>query len=176
MTFRSRLQKLGTALLMAGAVAGCAIPARDAAPGLVVVVVRHAEKQQADALQKDPPLSRSGLERAQRLTELMRGQPVAAVYSTDYRRTRDTAAPTAEAAGVPVTLYDAAMPAAELARQLLANHAAGTILIVAHSNTAPQIAQALCTCPVQAMDESEYGRRMTVAIGAVAVMTQIRDP
>ena len=39
------------------------------------------------------------------------------------------------------------------------------MLVVGHSNTAPDIAAALCGCAVAPMPETEYGRRMAVTFG-----------
>ena len=65
---------------------------------------------------------------------------------------------------MPVTTYDAGMPAAEFAAQLRREHRGGTVLVVGHSNTAPQIAAALCACDVAPMAETEFDRLMTVTV------------
>lgn len=140
------------------------------------VVVRHAEKRSDDP--HDPLLTAAGHARAQRLADLLRDAPVNAVYSTHYRRTQQTAAPTATMQGLQITTYDSQISPVALAAQLRRTHPAGTVLIVGHSNTAPGIAAALCDCDVAPMDESEYDRRMTVRIateGGIALTTS-RDP
>ncbi|MDQ3618248.1 MAG: histidine phosphatase family protein [Pseudomonadota bacterium] len=133
-------------------------------PELSFVVVRHAEKRSDHP--RDPSLTDAGRARAQRLASSLQTAPVVAVYSTDYRRTRETATPAADAHGLPVIGYDAELAAVTFARQLRSAHSSGTVLIVAHSNTSPDIAAALCGCEVAAMEESEYGRRMTVRVAA----------
>lgn len=171
------------ALLAAIATGGCASSPSGPAtpeppwPGLVVVVVRHAEKDTATD-SDDPPLTRAGQARAERLARSLAGAPVVATYATAYRRTRATAEPTATASGLPVTTYDARRPAGELAGQLRGKHAGGTVLVVGHSNTVPALAAALCGCDVSPMDESEYGRRMTIAFDAdgTARFSQSTDP
>lgn len=127
------------------------------------VVVRHAEKV-ADG-SRDPALTQAGHDRAAALAQRLADTPVIAVYATGFRRTRDTAAPTALAHGVAVTVYDASEAAADTATRLRRAHRAGTVLVVGHSNTAPGITAALCGCDVPAMDEDEYARVMTVHIG-----------
>lgn len=131
---------------------------------LEFVVVRHAEKM-ADA-GDDPSLTASGLARADAVARSLAGAPVVAVYSTAYARTRQTAAPTASAHGVPVTTYDAREPASMFAARLRAAHDSGTVLVVGHSNTVPAIAAALCGCDVPPMDETEYDRQLVVTVDA----------
>jgi broad specificity phosphatase PhoE len=131
--------------------------------GVRFVVVRHAEKV-ADG-SRDPALTAAGQDRAMALARRLADTPVVAVYATGFRRTRDTAAPTALGHGVAVTAYDANEPAAAFAARLRRAHRSGAVLVVGHSNTAPDIAAALCGCDVPAMDEEEYTRLMTVHVG-----------
>jgi broad specificity phosphatase PhoE len=146
-------------LFLLAALAGCrALP--DPAEGATFVIVRHGEKATDDP--KDPSLAPAGEKRAARLAARLGREPVVAVYATGFRRTQSTAAPTARAHGLAVTPYDAAMPAADFARDLRARHAAGTVLVVGHSNTVPAIAQALCGCTIEPIPDAEYGRRITL--------------
>ena len=154
------------ALLSACASVGTAPPA-----ALTFIVVRHAEKARDDP--RDPTLTAAGHARAEALAAALADAPVVAVYATGYRRTQQTAAPTARVHALPVTTYDAKGPAVAFAAQLRQAHRAGHVLVVGHSNTAPDIAAALCGCDVAPMDESEYDRRMTVHIGANGQVTLI---
>ena len=132
---------------------GCTTaPSRTAA--VTFVVVRHAEKATDDP--RDPSLSTAGMARAQALATLIPDGPVVAAYATRYRRTQLTAEPTARAAGINVTTYDADLPAEAVARQLRDTHAHGTVLVVGHSNTAPGIAAALCACEVPPMADDAF--------------------
>lgn len=121
---------------------------------LRVVVVRHAEKASAPAA--DPALTEAGYARAIRLAERLAHVRVGAVYATAFRRTQDTAYPTALRHQLSVTVYDTKQPAAQFVSQLRQTHTRGTILIVAHSNTVPDIVSALCTCAVHPMDERSF--------------------
>ena len=158
------MRALPAALLLAATLGGCAsaLPADPDAP-LTFIVVRHAEKADAS---RDPPLSRDGHARARQLADRLAAAPLVATYATQYQRTRQTAQPAADAHRVPVTVYDAGIPATDLARQLRAAHARGSVLVVGHSNTAPDIAAALCGCAVAPMDDAEYGRFLWIRIGA----------
>jgi len=164
MRIARRLFALPFAMLLAA----CATQApRDVAP-LEVVVVRHAEKL-ADG--DDPALSDPGRARAQRLADLLRAEPLVAVYSTDTQRTRQTAKPSADAHGLAVTIYEPRMPPAEFVAWLEQTHPHGTVLVVGHSNTAPAIAAALCHCGIEPMGESEYDRVMRVRFAADGTAT-----
>lgn len=146
-------------LLLLSVLAGCrSLP--DPSEGATFVLVRHAEKATDDP--RDPSLTPAGTRRAQRLAGTLHLRPVVAAYATPFRRTQATATPTARDHGLTVTTYDAATPAGDLARRLRESHAAGTVLVVGHSNTVPAIAQALCGCTIAPMAETEYGRRITL--------------
>ena len=162
------------ALLSVLVLAACATQAPRNADPLEVVVVRHAEKL---ANGDDPALSDPGRARAQRLAYLLRAEPLVAVYSTDTRRTRETAQPAAGAHGLALTIYNPRMPPAEFVAWLKQTHPRGTVLVVGHSNTAPEIAAALCRCEVAPMVETEFDRVMRVrfATDGTATLSVERD-
>ncbi len=141
-------------LLVLAACAGAPPPRADSA--LRFVVVRHAEKSNDDP--RDPSLSAAGRERAARLAERLRGAPLVAAWSSDYRRTRDTAAAAAALHDLPIRIYDAREPADALAARLRAEHDRGTVLVVGHSNTVPGIVAALCGCAVEPLGDDDYDR------------------
>jgi len=103
-------------------------------------------------------------------------EPITAAYATRYRRTQLTAAPTARAADVVVTTYDADVPADVFVRQLRKAHAHGTVLVVGHSNTVPGIAAALCNCDVPALADDQFDvmHRIRIAPGASPVLRSTR--
>jgi broad specificity phosphatase PhoE len=154
------LAAAGLALL----IAGCATPREHSEHVTTFVLVRHAEKAADDP--RDPGLTDAGRTRAARLAASLADAPLRAVYATAYRRTRDTAGPSAVAHGLQVAVYDAREPAADFAERLRAAHPAGTVLVVGHSNTAPAIAAALCACPVAPMREDEFDRRIEIRVGS----------
>lgn len=119
------------------------------------VVVRHAEK--ASDGSRDPALNAQGAARAQALAQRLRHAPVVGAYATPYQRTRQTAQPTAHAHGLQVSTYNADLPPAELVAQLRRAHPQGTVMVVGHSNTAPQIAAQLCGCTVAPLADDAYG-------------------
>ncbi|MBH2010889.1 MULTISPECIES: SixA phosphatase family protein [Thermomonas] len=146
--------------------------ARDA--GATYLLVRHAEKDVAAG--KDPPLTAIGAARAQRLAASLADQPLDAIYSSATRRTRQTAEPVARAKAQEVIAYDPT-DAAAFARRLRAEHPAGTVLVIGHSDTLPPLARALCACAVADMDEGNYGIRYRVHFdaGGHASLREFRD-
>lgn len=130
-----------------------------------IIVVRHAEKDTTTST-PDPGLSPAGSARAQRISLRLQTADVQAVYVTGYRRTRATGLPTAQAHGMPVTVYAADGSAGALVNRLRTSHAAGTVLVVGHSNTVPDIVSALCRCAVAPIDESRYDHWYEVRIDA----------
>ena len=131
------------ALLLASA---APVPARVVEAPTVVIVVRHAEKAAVEG--QDPPLSEAGQKRAQRLADLAAQAGVSVVYTTQFKRTRDTAQPLVERLKIPAQAIEltreniGAHPAA-LAREITTKHKGKTVLVVGHSNTAPRVAGAL---------------------------------
>ncbi len=120
---------------------------------LTVFLVRHGEKVDAS---KDPELSEAGQERATLLAEMLKDAGIEYIHSSDYIRTRNTAAPTAAALGLEVALYNPRdLPA--LAKKL--REIGGRHLVVGHSNTTPVMAELLGGAPGGEINEAnEYDR------------------
>ena len=137
--------------------------------GTVVIVVRHAEKAADDP--RDPTLSETGQARARALAKALELSGLDAAYSTQYRRTRLTALPAAEAAGIevqvrPIDGGNAATHADDLARELRALPAGSTALVVGHSNTVPDLVKAISGHDAAPMPESEFDRFTVLVLDA----------
>ena len=143
--------------------AGCATASQPASSPATFVVVRHAEKVDDS---RDPPLAPAGTARAQRLAVAMHDEAVVAVYATPFLRTQQTAAAIATDHRLAIIPYPVDQSATALAAQLRSRHDTGTVLVVGHSNTAPGIAAALCSCDATPLDDSQYGRVYRIRIGA----------
>lgn len=152
---------------MAALVLGLAAPALAAK---AVIVVRHAEK--ANQTDKDPELSLYGEDRAVALTRLVRGTKVDAVFVTELRRTRDTAAPLCRQRALKPTVVKAADTAA-LVAQVRALPADAVAVVVGHSNTVPEILAALGVTEKVEIRDDEYGRVFVVVPGASGAATML---
>jgi len=103
-------------------------------------LIRHAEKNRNDSSNKDPELNASGQKRAQLWRNYFKNIKLNAIYSTNYKRTLQTAAPTAEAKDLIIQNYDPN----ELYSEAFQKSTRGqSILIVGHSNTTPAFANAV---------------------------------
>lgn len=119
----------------------------------VVFLVRHAER--AEDGTSDPPISEVGQDRARLLAQMLRDVHLTHVHTTDFRRTRATGGPTAEASGLEMALYDPD-DLDGFADRLRATP--GRHLVLGHSNTTPQLVEALGGDPHGDIDELEYDR------------------
>jgi probable phosphoglycerate mutase len=136
----------------------------------LVFLVRHAERADDGGMvsEEDPHLSSEGRGRAEALARMLKDVGLTHIHSTDYLRTRETAAPLAAATGLPVSIYDP--------RDLDAFAAAlratpGRHLVVGHSNSSPMLVAALGGDPYGAIEEMEYDRLYLLSIGPDEVET-----
>jgi broad specificity phosphatase PhoE len=81
----------------------------------VIVLVRHAEKVDSSA---DAELSSEGKERALRLVRKIGKYRPKEIFSTDFKRTRDTVQPIATKRHLQIQIYDPRKPQ-ELADKIL---------------------------------------------------------
>jgi phosphohistidine phosphatase SixA len=141
-------------LALGFALSGCQPPveAPPASPESVFFLVRHAEKADQS---EDPPLTEAGRARAEALARMLKDAGVDGVFSSDFERTRDTAAPLARHLGLEVAPYDP-NALADLAKTLRASP--GRYLVVGHSNTTPELAGLLGGEPGPPIPEDEYDR------------------
>lgn len=122
-------------------------------PVTTVILVRHAEK----ASQEDAsPLTPAGTERANELARVLAGVKVDAIYTTQYRRVQDTAAPFAQALGItPLVRNAGGTYASDLAREIREQRRGQTVLVVGHSNTTVSVMKAF-GADMPKIEESEF--------------------
>lgn len=128
-------------------------------PITTFILVRHAEKGNDGT--KDPDLSEAGLMRAQSLAKLMQATKVDAIYSTPYKRTRNTVTPLAKEKGFDVLEYNKI----EEMDALLKKYQGGTLVICGHSNTVPALANYLIgKDSYKAFEDGDYGNIIIVSV------------
>ncbi len=103
----------------------------------VYYVMRHLHTPEG---QRDPDLTAEGQATAQRVVRLFERERPAAIYVSDYKRTRQTAAAVAARYGLTPIVYDPADTPALVAR---VRAGPWPVLIVGHSNTVPDIVEQL---------------------------------
>ncbi len=129
-----------------------------------IILVRHAEKDiSATADKVDPELTADGRKRAERLVKVIKRYKPGAVYSSNYKRTRDTAAPTAAWRKKTVEIYDTKkLP--ELVDKMLSSKTKRH-LVVGHNTTTPGLANLLIKEEkYKPLPESDYTKIWIVKI------------
>jgi broad specificity phosphatase PhoE len=129
----------------------------DAAP--VIFIVRHAEKAATDG--DDPDLSLAGHKRADALARILNDAQITAAFVTEFKRTQETAVPTARAAHVRPTVVRANDVPGLVAKL---RGLSGNGLVVGHGNTIPDLVKALgITTPI-AIPEDDYAEIFVVSL------------
>ncbi len=128
----------------------------------VIFIVRHAEKKDK-AGETDPDLTEAGKKRAVQLAKMLADVNLKAVYSTQFKRTRNTVLPSAKAAGIKPTVIDA-RNFKGLIKALKTKHPGQSVLVAGHSNTVPIMLLALGTNKKVAIKEDEYSNLFVVTL------------
>ena len=105
-----------------------------------LILIRHAEKMIASS--NDPQLSTKGWRRANELVHIFEAVDIDAIYASPYRRAVDTARPLATAKQLEILQYDP-NKLVSFAQEILKTHQGETVVIIGHSNTTPQLTNAL---------------------------------
>lgn len=141
-----------------------------------VIVVRHAERADSATggqtmMAADPELSEAGRTRAASLAGMLRDAGVTAIYVTEFRRTQQTAEPLARALGIPTTTV-AARNTAGLLDALKTSE--GTVLVVGHSNTVPEIVKGLGVVQTLSIADDEFDNLLVVVPGPEPRLLRLR--
>jgi len=177
----ARLRRGALLVLLALAALGSVAPSPAAAGGAAqgtpqpqtttVFLVRHAERAAPGdpefdtANPSDPPLNTAGRARALELAHVLEEAGVTAVYASQFARTQQTVAPIAQQAGVPVTVHDA-RDSAGLVELIVTANTGGVVVVAGHSNTVPELIEALGAPPVAAIEDAwEYDNLFVVTVG-----------
>ncbi|MBI5435266.1 MAG: histidine phosphatase family protein [Planctomycetes bacterium] len=107
---------------------------------ITVILVRHAEKASDDP--RDPTLSDAGKARAEKLARMFASSGVQHVFASEFKRTRLTVEPLANAAKLAIEVVPAGTPE-ELVAKLRALPPGAKALVAGHSNTVPKLAELL---------------------------------
>src|SRR5882724_11101002 len=126
----------------------------------VIIIVRHGEKATEGGT--DPDLSSAGRARADALARILKDSGITAVFTSEFKRTQETAAPTATSAHVTPTLVAAKDTAGLVAKLHQLN---GNALVVGHGDTIPNIVKAHGIDSPTNIPDADYSELLIVILG-----------
>lgn len=134
------------------------------------ILLRHAEKGNDGT--DDPDLNPEGVERSKRIAAMLKNTSVDAIYSTKYKRAKNTVVHLAGEKGLAVTLYEPLK--SEEIDKMLSKHPGGTIVVSGHSNTIPWMANQLVGKEeFKNYPDSEYGNILIVSVKEKGKSTKV---
>ncbi len=149
-----------TLLFLLCLISGLTIAQDAAEKPTTLILIRHAEK--GDDGSKDPPLSDAGTTRANNLVSVLKNTAIDAIYSSNYKRTKNTAVPVAQAKGLEIKIYEPKKE--EEIKRIVAENKGKTVLVVGHSNTTPWTASFLTGDKLKDFADTDYGNILIVSV------------
>lgn len=130
--------------------------------------IRHAEKVDNS---QNPDLSEIGLERANLWNKIFSEISFDEIYSTDYKRTIQTATPTATTKKIQIKLYNPKTIAIEsFKKETLGKK----VLIIGHSNTTPNFVNQIINQKIYAdIEDTTFGNLYIVTINGESITHQL---
>jgi broad specificity phosphatase PhoE len=137
----------------------------------LVVIARHAEKAATGG--KDPDLTSAGRARAEALARILKDTGISAIFTTEFKRTQETAEPTAKITGVTPTI----VPGKDIPGLVAKLHQlTGNALVIAHGDTIPDIVKALgISTPIQIPD-NDYDELFVITLGDKPQLLRLHYP
>lgn len=140
-----------------------------------IFIVRHAERADAGTggatmMATDPELSAAGRARAEALAVALKDAGITAIFTTEYKRTQQTAAPLAKALGLTVETVSSKDPASQIAK---VKGTKGNVLVVGHSNTVPDIIKRLGVDTPLKLGEADYDNLFVVTLSPQPSMLRL---
>jgi broad specificity phosphatase PhoE len=133
--------------------------------------IRHAEK--ATDQGKDPELTTQGNERAQQWVNYFFLKEVDHVISSDFKRTKATAAPLAKAKKLPVEIYDVNQVDG---KSLLNTYRGKSVVLFGHSNTINTYANALQNDSIyKELNEKDYNHFFVVRVDSEGNSNAVKE-
>jgi len=153
------------------------VVAAPAAAQQTVIFVRHAERADGgagapsmDGAPADPSLSTAGDARAAKLATTLADAGIKGIYTSEFKRTKETAAPLASKLGLQVEVVPSKDYAA-LAAKVRTGHARDTVLVIGHSNTIPDAIKVFGGPDMKIADDDYTGIYiLTPATGTLTVI------
>lgn len=130
-----------------------------AAP-ITVFVVRHAEKGPETP---DPSLTAAGRQRAVELARVLGDSHITAAFASEFKRTQETLAPLASAAGLTVGLIPAGL-SDSLVQRLRTLPPGSRAIVASHSNLMHLIVEKLSGIKIPPLADTDYDRLVVVTV------------
>ena len=137
------------------------------AQSTTIILLRHAEKDTSNVgsvmMTANPPLSKAGELRAERLVSVLSSYKPDIIYSTNYLRTKATVSPIAKKFDKEIQIYDPKK--LQSFADSLIKVEGKIIVVVGHSNTTPALVNLLIReNKYPALDDSVYDQYWIVTI------------
>jgi broad specificity phosphatase PhoE len=137
----------------------------------IVVIVRHGEKTTEGGT--DPDLSSAGRARADALARILKDSGITAIFTSEFKRTQETATPTATSAHVTPTVVAAKDTAALVAKLHQLN---GNALLVGHGDTIPNLIKALGINTQINIPDDDYSELLIITLGDKPQLFRLHYP
>lgn len=135
--------------------------------------IRHAEKDRTDKTNRNPELNKLGKKRAKKWSKYFKNIHFDAIYSTNYNRTQQTAAPTAKKQKLEVLDYD---PRTLYSEEFKKATQGKTVLLVGHSNTTPAfVNMVLGNKKHDDIDDNDNSKLFIVTISEEEITDEVRS-
>ena len=131
--------------------------ASTAAAQSTIFLVRHAEKTAGD----DPDLTETGRARAESLANVLKDAGITTIYTSEVKRTQQTAAPLAKSLHLDPTIIPTKDRSALLAKL---QSSPGNALVVGHSNTIPELIKAVGVTEPITIADNDYDNLFVVVL------------
>ena len=119
-----------------------------------VYLFRHAEKQVIKG-EDNPELTKAGFVRSNALAEAMTDISAGLIYSSEYARTQQTAAPLAKQWSTDINIKTAKDPEAQV--DIALANCNLHVIIVGHSNTIPNLISLFGVVEAITIEDNQYG-------------------
>ena len=131
--------------------------------------IRHAEKDTSNAEEKDPVLTEAGIKRAEKWAEIFKEVSFDLIFSSDFKRTKETAQKITGSQNLEIQVYHPA----ELNDEYFQQKTKGkTVLVIGHSNTNPRFVNSILGEEKYSdIDDKESGSLFIVSVSPEGAKT-----
>jgi broad specificity phosphatase PhoE len=126
-----------------------------------VILIRHGERNNPSAANRDPHLNTAGKTRAKKLIHVIGQSGIKAIYNSHFVRSRETAQPVAFHLGLSPIVMDEPV---QIKSDILSHHAGQTVLVIGHSDTVPDLINRFGAGSMPVIDDGEFDNLFVVKV------------